>query len=943
MKTLVVRGAREHNLKNLDLDIPRDRLVVITGPSGSGKSSLAFDTIYAEGQRRYVESLSTYARQFLQRLPKPDVDILDGLSPAISIEQRTPTRSPRSTVGTVTEIHDYLRLLFARVGRAHCPECRAPVEAQTVQQMVDRILGWPEGTRFAVLAPVVRGRKGQFARLLERFRKEGYVRARIDGRVCDLQDVPSLERNREHTIEVYVDRLSVKGGTRQRLTEGVELALSLADGLVRIVRADGDEELLSERFACVRCGISLPELTPRTFSFNSPEGACESCGGLGHVRRFEPGRVVPDSALSILGGAIAPWGAAGKSLHRHMIEGLPPGLGVDLESPWEHLTAEAQRAVLFGAEERGFEGVVPWLERRTREYLRRKQEGGADEERTFELLEQELGQYAAWVACPTCDGARLRREALAVTVADHDLRELSELPVGRAREVLRTLDLDRSGRAIADRILTEIDHRLGFLIDVGLDYLTLARAAATLSGGESQRIRLATQIGAALSGVLYVLDEPSIGLHPRDNARLLRTLSALRDRGNTVLVVEHDAATIRAADHVVDMGPGAGRAGGHVVAVGTPDEIADNHDSLTGAYLSGRRAIVAPPRRRSASSEMVLSGARTHNLQNLTVPFPLGVLTCVTGVSGSGKSSLVVDTLLPALRRQLPSSRGHGVGGAGRAERPSLEGADSVDRVVEVDQAPIGRTPRSNPATYTGIFAPLRELFAGLPEARARGYGPGRFSFNVKGGRCETCRGAGAVRVEMHFLPDVLVTCEACGGRRYNRETLEVRYRGKSIAEVLDMSVDEAAGFFEPIPKVRGVLATLRSVGLGYLELGRSAVTLSGGEAQRVKLARELARRARGHTVYVLDEPTTGLHFADVELLVQVLHDLVAVGHTVIVIEHHLDVIKVADHVIDLGPEGGEGGGRLVASGTPEAVATGPGSHTGEALEGVLRSSFASK
>jgi excinuclease ABC subunit A len=932
MKSLVIRGAREHNLANVDLELPRDRLVVITGPSGSGKSSLAFDTIYAEGQRRYVESLSTYARQFLERLPKPDVDILDGLSPAISIEQRTPTRSPRSTVGTVTEIHDYLRLLFARVGQAHCPRCGVAVEAQTVAQMTDRILAWPEGIRFAVLAPVVRGRKGSFARLLARFRKEGFVRARIDGRDVELDTDPKLARNETHDVDLVVDRLAIKEGVRQRLTEALELALSLAEGQVRVAPRDGEEVLLSERFACMRCGMSLPEVTPRTFSFNSHEGACPTCAGMGHLRRFEPARIVPEPSLSIEEGAVAPWGSAGTALQRHMIERLSEATDVDVRVPWTHLSEAHRTTVLHGGEgEEAFEGVIPWLERRTREYVRRKQEGGVDEERTFEMLEQEMGRFAEWAMCPDCRGMRLRPEALSVTVAGVGLGALNDMPVHRARDALQALDLSPAGRTVAQRVLDEVDHRLGFLLDVGLGYLTLGRAAATLSGGESQRIRLATQIGAALSGVLYVLDEPSIGLHPRDNDRLLRTLFALRDRGNTVLVVEHDEATIRAADHVVDMGPGAGAAGGRVVAQGSPAEIAQHPTSATGAFLSGRRAIEVPPRRRSPGARLILSGARQHNLRDLTVRIPLGALTCVTGVSGSGKSSLVVDTLIPALRGAGPS----------RGEPParvewSPHDTAPIDQVVEVDQGPIGRTPRSNPATYTGIFGPIRELFAGLPEARARGYGPGRFSFNVKGGRCESCRGAGVVRVEMHFLPDVLVTCEACGGRRYNQETLDVRYRGKSVADVLDMSVDEAVGFFEAIPKVRGVLATLRSVGLGYLALGRSATTLSGGEAQRIKLARELARRVRGHTLYVLDEPTTGLHFVDVELLVQVLHDLVDAGHTVIVIEHHLDVIKCADHVIDLGPEGGEGGGRIVAEGTPEEVAATPGSHTGQALRSHL-------
>ncbi|MFW6067101.1 MAG: excinuclease ABC subunit UvrA [Myxococcota bacterium] len=925
MKTLVIRGAREHNLDDVNLDLPRDRLVVITGPSGSGKTSLAFDTIYAESQRRYVESLSTYARQFLERLPKPDVDHIEGLSPAIRIEQRPPPRNPRSTVATVTEVHDYLRLLFARVGEPHCPQCGEPVSAQTVQQMTDRILAWPEGTRFAVLAPVVRGKKGAHRKLLEGFRREGYVRVRVDGEVRDLGEEIALDRARPHEIDLFIDRLSVKQGVRQRLAEAIELATGLADGLARVAPAEGAELLLSARFACVRCGLSLPEITPRTFSFNSPEGACATCAGLGAVRRFEAELIVPDPSLSIDEGAVAPWGKPGTSLHRHMRDRVVAAVGVDPARPWLRLPA-AQRHDLLHGREGEYEGIVPWLERRTREYARRKTEEGVDEERTFEMLEQELGRYASWHTCEGCGGARLRPEALAVTVGGHNLHEMQELPIRRAHELLSSLELDVQRRAIGERILREVRHRLDFMIDVGLDYLTLGRAAATLSGGEAQRIRLATQLGAALSGVLYVLDEPSIGLHPRDNARLIGTLERLRDRGNTILVVEHDADAIRAADYVVDMGPGAGIEGGRVVAVGTPDDIAGDPASLTGAFLSGRRSVPVPRKRRVSSEAIELTDVRTHNLRGIDVRIPLGVLTCVTGVSGSGKSSLVMDTLVPAVR-------GLRDGGIRCGE---VKGLDAVDRLVEVDQSPIGRTPRSNPATYTGIFGPIRELFAGLPEARARGYGPGRFSFNVKGGRCEACRGGGVVRVEMHFLPDVFVTCEQCGGRRYNRETLDVRYRGRTIADVLDMSVDEAFALFEAVPRVRSGLAALRAVGLTYLELGRNATTLSGGEAQRVKLARELGRRGKGHALYVLDEPTTGLHFADVEMLVSVLRDLVDAGHTVVVVEHHLDVIKAADHVIDLGPEGGEAGGAVVAAGTPEEVAQVGASHTGHCLASRL-------
>ncbi|MFW6087558.1 MAG: excinuclease ABC subunit UvrA [Myxococcota bacterium] len=927
MKSLVVRGAREHNLQDLTLHLPRDRLIVVTGPSGSGKSSLAFDTIYAEGQRRYVESLSAYARQFLERLPKPDVDIIEGLSPAISIEQRTPTRNPRSTVGTITEIHDYLRLLFARAGQPHCPRCGAVVDAQTIGQMTDRVLQWPAGTRFAVLAPVVRGKKGAFQKLLEGFRKEGFVRVRIDGEVRDLGEDIELARTRAHDVDLFVDRLSVKPEVRSRLAEGLELAASLADGLVKVARSDGEELLLSERFACARCGISLPELTPRTFSFNSPEGACPTCAGLGRVRRFEPELVIADPSLSLNEGAVAPWGKPGKAWHRQMLAKAVGALGVNPDVPWLRLPEPEREALLHGRQrEPTYEGILPWLERRVREYDRRKREEGLNEERAFEFLEQELGQYATWRTCDTCAGARLRPEALAVTVAGHDLHALSQLPVHRVRDVLASLDLDVQRTAIAERLLREVDQRLGFMVDVGLDYLALGRSAATLSAGEAQRIRLATQIGAALAGVLYVLDEPSIGLHPRDNARLIGTLQRLRDRGNTVLVVEHDADTIRAADHVVDMGPGAGREGGRVIASGTPSEIAEHRASSTGAFLSGRRDMPVPARRRSPKRWVTVRNARTHNLKDVTVAFPLGVLTCVTGVSGSGKSSLVMDTLLPLLRS----------GSAGPGTDATIDGAETVERVIQVDQSPIGRTPRSNPATYTGIFAPIRELFATLPDARARGYKPGRFSFNVKGGRCEACQGAGVVRIEMHFLPDVFVTCEQCGGRRYNRETLEVRYRGRSIADILAMPVDEALPFFDAVPRVRDGLAALRSVGLGYLELGRNAATLSGGEAQRIKLAREIGRRVRGHTLYVLDEPTTGLHFVDVEVLVQVLGGLVDAGHSVVVVEHHMGLVKGADHVIDLGPEGGEAGGEVVVAGAPETVARAPESHTGRYLGRAL-------
>ena len=926
-KHLVVRGARQHNLRDVTVTIPRDRMVVVTGPSGSGKSSLAFDTIYAEGQRRYVESLSAYARQFLDRLPKPDVETIEGLSPAIAIQQQTPSKNPRSTVGTVTEIQDYLRLLYARVGEPHCPSCGKPIRAQTPQQMVDRVLAMTEGTRFSVLAPVVRARKGEHQAELAKLRKEGFVRVRIDGEVRDLGDEIALDKRKTHTIEVVVDRLSVKGGARQRLTESIELSLSMADGLVIVAPAAGDEILFSERFACPECGISLPEITPRLFSFNNPAGACPECGGLGEVRQFDPELAIPDPSLSIAEGAIAPWGKPGGVYHRFMLQQLAKsGTEVDVDRRWSKLPKRTREMLLQGDPD-GYEGILPGLARRMREYERRKREEGASDERAFEYIEEEIGRFARRDRCPSCRGARLRPEALAITVGGEHIGQLTARSVHDALAFFSALALSERDRTVADRLVREITSRLGFLVDVGLDYLSLDRASATLSGGESERIRLATQIGSALVGVLYVLDEPSIGLHPRDNARLVETLLALRDRGNTVIVVEHDADTIRAADHVVDMGPGAGKAGGRVVATGTPDEVAADEASLTGAFLSGRRRIDVPENRRDAErGALVLRGARTHNLKGLDVAIPLGRLVAVTGVSGSGKSSLIVDTLLPAARAEL----------AGRRSEADVLGLEGIDKIIDIDQSPIGRTPRSNPATYTGVLTFIRDVFASLPEARARGYKPARFSFNVKGGRCETCQGDGMMRIEMHFLPDVYVECEECGGKRYNRETLEIRYRGLSIADVLASTVDDAAELFAALPKIRDRLETLRAVGLGYLELGQSATTLSGGEAQRIKLARELSKRSTGRTLYVLDEPTTGLHFSDVEVLVGVLDRLVEAGNTVVVIEHDLDVIKVADYVIDLGPEGGDAGGHVVATGTPEEIAACDGSHTGRYLRTVL-------
>ncbi|HET9334203.1 MAG TPA: excinuclease ABC subunit UvrA [Gemmatimonadota bacterium] len=939
-EVLRIQGAREHNLKDLDLELPRDRLVVLTGLSGSGKSSLAFDTIYAEGQRRYVESLSAYARQFLGVMEKPDVDYIEGLSPAIAIEQKAGARNPRSTVGTVTEIYDYMRLLWARVGVAHCHRCGRRVERQSADQIVDAILEWPEGRRIQILAPLVRGRKGQYKEVFAEARREGFVRVRVDGEVYDLESVPALAKNRKHEIEVVVDRLTVDPSYRQRLADSVSTALDLGGGIVNVhVQADGESEeeerLFSRDLACVHCGISYEELEPRMFSFNSPYGACAACSGLGTRMEVDPELLLLDPRISILEGVVKPWGEPRGQLAKTLLPSLAAEFGFDLNTPWGRLPESVREALLHGTGDREipfryeaqkrkgtyagtWEGIVGQLQRRY-------------EETDSDSVRRQVEEFMAELPCHFCGGKRLKPEALAVQVGGRGIGDVVSLPIYAAGEFFERLDLSARDLEIASQILKEIRERLQFLVAVGLDYLTLERSAGTLAGGEGQRIRLATQIGSHLVGVLYVLDEPSIGLHQRDNGRLLETLKRLRDLGNTVLVVEHDEETIRSADWVVDLGPGAGREGGSIVAQGPPEAIEAAPGSITGAYLRGERVIAIPTERRAGSGEsLVVVGAREHNLQDVSVDIPLGRFVCVTGVSGSGKSSLVNDVLYRALAQKLHRAR----------ERPGehdrIEGIERIDKVIAIDQSPIGRTPRSNPATYTGLFTPIRELYAELPESKMRGYDQGRFSFNVPGGRCEACGGDGLIKIEMHFLPDVYVPCEECKGKRYNRETLEIYYKGKTIADVLDMTVEEALEFFRNVPKVRRKLKTLHDVGLGYITLGQSATTLSGGEAQRVKLASELAKVATGATFYILDEPTTGLHFEDVRMLLGVLHRLVERGNTVVVIEHNLDVIKTADWIVDLGPDGGDRGGRVVAEGTPEDVARSTVSHTAGYVRGAL-------
>ncbi len=939
-ETITVRGAREHNLKNVSVELPRDQLVVITGLSGSGKSSLAFDTIYAEGQRRYVESLSAYARQFLELMQKPDVDAIEGLSPAISIEQKTTSKNPRSTVGTVTEVYDYMRLLWARIGVPYSPATGLPIESQTVSQMVDRLMALEEGTRLLLLAPIVRGRKGEYRKEMADLQKRGFQRVKVDGQLYEIGEVPALDKKRKHDIEVVVDRVVIREGQETRLADSIETALDLADQLAIAEDAStGERHVFSSKFACPVSGFTIEEIEPRLFSFNNPFGACPACDGLGSATAVDPDLVVPEPELTLRGGAVAPWAKSTSPYYMQTLDSIARHFKASMTEPFKDLPWEVQQTILFGSgntkitfryddglrsyeTKKTFEGVIPNMERRWKET-------------DSAWVREELGRFQTVVPCERCNGQRLKPEALAVKVREKTISEVSDLSIAHARDWFAALDetLSEKDSTIAYRILKEINERLGFLVDVGLEYLTLSRMSGTLSGGESQRIRLASQIGSGLSGVLYVLDEPSIGLHQRDNERLLITLRRLRDLGNTVIVVEHDEEAIRTADYLVDMGPGAGVHGGEVVAAGLPEAIMQNPDSLTGQYLTGMMQIEVPRERRKPKRNRMMSivGATANNLQDVTADVPIGTFTCVTGVSGGGKSSLVIETLYKAAARQL--NRAREVPGPHTA----LRGLEHLDKVIDIDQSPIGRTPRSNPATYTGAFTPIRDWFAGLPEAKARGYKPGRFSFNVKGGRCEACQGDGVIKIEMHFLPDVYVQCDVCKGKRYNRETLEVTYKGKSIADVLDMTVEEAAEFFKAVPVIREKMVTLQRVGLGYIHVGQQATTLSGGEAQRVKLSKELSRRSTGRTLYILDEPTTGLHFEDVRKLLEVLHALVEQGNTVLVIEHNLEVIKTADWIVDIGPEGGDKGGRVVASGTPEDVAAVPESFTGQYLADILR------
>lgn len=929
-----IKGAREHNLKNIDINIPKDKLTVITGLSGSGKSSLAFDTIYAEGQRRYVESLSSYARQFLDLMKKPDVDSIEGLSPAISIEQKTTSHNPRSTVGTVTEIYDYMRLLWARAGTPYSPATGLPIESQTVSQMVDKIAAQPTGSKLMLLAPIARGKKGEFKKEIETLQKQGYQRVKIDGTVYDIEEVPALNKNQKHDIEVVIDRLVIKDGINERLAQSVETALKLGDGLVYTENAETQERAVySSKFACPVSGFTIEEIEPRLFSFNNPYGACPHCDGIGAKLYMDPDLIVPNHHLSLNKGAIAPWNTTHSSFYHQTLASLAEFLNISLNTPWGELPEKARNIILYGSgnvcvpmvysrfmTDKPFEGVIPNMERR---FL----------ETDSAWVREEFSRYQSAAPCEFCGGKRLKPEALAVKVNGLDIMDASEMSIKKARDWFAGIEdtLTPKKREIAHKIIKEIVERLTFLNNVGLEYLSLNRQSGTLSGGEAQRIRLASQIGSGLTGVLYVLDEPSIGLHQRDNDRLLETLTRLRDIGNTVIVVEHDEDAIRAADYLVDMGPEAGQNGGHVVAAGTVAEVLQNPDSLTAQYLNGSREIAVPAQRRKGNGKFVgIKGARTNNLKNVEVKIPLGTLTCVTGVSGGGKSSLIIETLCKALNKELNDSRE----AAGIYDK--LIGAENIDKIINIDQSPIGRTPRSNPATYTGLFTYIRDWFAGLPEAKARGYTAGRFSFNVAGGRCEACKGDGVTKIEMHFLPDVYVECDVCKGKRFNRETLEVKYKDKSIADVLDMTVDEAYGFFEAIPSIKNRLELLRKVGLGYIKLGQQATTLSGGEAQRVKLSKELSKRATGKTLYILDEPTTGLHFEDINKLLKVLHTLVDQGNSIIVIEHNLDVIKTADYIIDLGPEGGDGGGEIIAKGTPEAVVKTPGSYTAKYLKDYL-------